>query len=137
MFHPTYYVFVEENGKKIWRGDTRRAVIPATCNDPFVCREDEFDFEPLPLRDGYNVVVDLEAKRTFYQATDPMMELLITIRERRNVLLDECDLVYCNAERWDVMTDQQREAWRAYKQALRDFPETCDPYNPNWPEKPL
>ena len=34
------------------------------------------------------------------------------------------------------ITDDLREQWLAYRQALRDLPETCDPDNPIWPERP-
>jgi hypothetical protein len=136
-FQPVYYVFVDQGGLKVWRGETRRATPPTTFEEPFVCQEDEFDFEPLPLRDGYEVVVDLEAAKTYYQPTDPTLELLVNIRQKRNQLLDECDLVYCNAERWETFTAEQKEAWRWYKQALKDFPAYCDPYNPVWPVLPV
>lgn len=34
------------------------------------------------------------------------------------------------------LTDAQRDAWRVYRQALRDVPETADPAQPVWPEPP-
>jgi len=58
------------------------------------------------------------------------------IRPRRNQLLDEADLRHCNAERWDSMTITLREAWVAYKQVLRDLPDTIDHDNPVWPVMP-
>jgi len=58
------------------------------------------------------------------------------IRPRRDQLLDEVDLKYCNAERWDSMTITLKEAWSAYKQALRDLPDTIDHDNPVWPMMP-
>ncbi|MBP7529303.1 MAG: hypothetical protein KA801_15360 [Syntrophorhabdaceae bacterium] len=58
------------------------------------------------------------------------------IRPERDRLLDEVDLKYCNAERWDSMTITQKEAWAAYKQALRDLPDTIDHDNPAWPMMP-
>ena len=45
-----------------------------------------------------------------------------TIRPIRNDKLNECDLVYCNAERWSTYTDEQKSKWRKYKQTLRDLP---------------
>lgn len=59
------------------------------------------------------------------------------IRPRRNQLLDEVDLKYCNAERWDSMTITLKEAWAAYKQALRNLPDTIDHDNPVWPVMPV
>ena len=58
------------------------------------------------------------------------------IRPERDRLLDEADLKYCNAERWDSMTITSKEAWAAYKQALRDLPDTIDHDNPVWPTMP-
>jgi pyridoxal/pyridoxine/pyridoxamine kinase len=60
-----------------------------------------------------------------------------SVRMRRNKLLANADMVYCNAEQWEQMTEQQKQAWRAYKQALRDLPATCSPDDPVWPELPL
>ena len=59
------------------------------------------------------------------------------VRMKRNSLLAEADLVYCNSDRWEQMTELQKQAWREYKQQLRDLPATRDPDNPVWPEPPL
>jgi hypothetical protein len=39
---------------------------------------------------------------------------------------------------WDSgLTDEQRQQWAAYRQALRDLPENItDPERPVWPEPP-
>lgn len=35
------------------------------------------------------------------------------------------------------MSEEEREAWRVYRQALRDLPDqTTDPFHPVWPEAP-
>jgi len=34
-------------------------------------------------------------------------------------------------------TETQRQQWREYRQKLRDFPATCDPANPVWPDPPI
>lgn len=61
---------------------------------------------------------------------DPMPE----IRARRNQLLAESDWTQLS----DVaLTAEQKAAWAAYRQQLRDFPATCDPNNPVWPEPPI
>jgi hypothetical protein len=58
---------------------------------------------------------------------------LASIREKRNSLLSQSDWTQLN----DVdMTDTEKVAWKAYRQALRAFPETCAPGNPVWPTKP-
>lgn len=58
------------------------------------------------------------------------------VRPLRQALIDEADLKYCNAEKWEGMNETERAAWSTYKQALRDLPATIDPDNPVWPEKP-
>lgn len=55
------------------------------------------------------------------------------IRDERSRLLASCD--------WTQVTDspltpEQKQAWADYRQALRDFPSTCDPNNPVWPVRP-
>lgn len=55
------------------------------------------------------------------------------IRQTRNQLLSACD--------WCVMPDSpfsedKLAEWKAYRQALRDFPNTCEPIRPVWPDKP-
>jgi len=60
-------------------------------------------------------------------------ECLVGIRMQRNQLLVETDWTQLADA---AMTDEQRTAWRNYRQALRDFPAVCNPYSPEWPEKP-
>lgn len=56
------------------------------------------------------------------------------VRGERDALLGACD--------WTRMDDcpigeGQREAWRAYRQALRDIPQQAGfPHEVEWPEKP-
>lgn len=64
--------------------------------------------------------------------TPTSKECLAKIRKQRDRLLAECD--------WTQIPDNQlspaeREAWQKYRQALRDFPATCNPYNSEWPKK--
>jgi hypothetical protein len=57
------------------------------------------------------------------------------LRDRRNMLLSESD--------WTQVADsplnqQDRDAWKKYRQELRDMPETMlDPENVVWPIKPI
>lgn len=60
-------------------------------------------------------------------------ELLANIRLVRDRLLAECDWTQLPDT---MLTDEEKTAWAQYRQALRDFPETCDPYNPVWPVRP-
>lgn len=57
-------------------------------------------------------------------------------RARRNTLLKEVvDSV--NPMRWEALTDIQKDAWRAYRQALLDVPQQEGfPNNIVWPEAP-
>lgn len=58
------------------------------------------------------------------------------LRERRTSFLVESD-PYVLPDRWAGYTPEQQAAWSAYRQALRDLPETTqDPFNPVWPSKP-
>ena len=63
-------------------------------------------------------------------------ELLRRVRVQRDLLLNEIDVKYCNAERWSRMTPEQQDLWSEHKQKLRDFPALCDLNNPAWPPKP-
>lgn len=58
------------------------------------------------------------------------------VRPKRDRLLDEVDLKYCNADKWETMTAEEKEAWRAYKQALRGLPATIVYGNEVWPVTP-
>ena len=77
-------------------------------------------------------------------AAEKLSEDLITreewldqeIRPQRDGLLREVDIVDCNAERWETYSDTEKQKWRDYKQALRDFPATVDPSNVVWPQRP-
>lgn len=42
------------------------------------------------------------------------------VREYRDKLLNECDLVHCNAVNWAAMGKEKRALWQKYKQDLRD-----------------
>lgn len=60
-------------------------------------------------------------------------ESLAEIRQKRDSLLKECDFVDLPNTPLDPEVKAQ---WISYRQALRDFPENCDPVNPVWPEQP-
>lgn len=56
---------------------------------------------------------------------------LSRLRAERDARLLACD--------WTQLADvpeETREAWQPYRQALRDMPETADPFAPEWPEPP-
>jgi len=59
------------------------------------------------------------------------------VRNYRDGLLNQCDLQYCNSEKWAAMTEDKQKEWTAYKQALRDVPiQSGFPYSINWPTMP-
>lgn len=59
------------------------------------------------------------------------------VRNYRDSLLNQCDLQYCNSEKWAAMTENKQKEWTAYKQALRDIPiQDGFPYTVNWPSMP-
>ena len=56
------------------------------------------------------------------------------LREERNRRLTQCDWVLMPDV---VMTEEVKQAWLDYRQALRDLPaNTTDPSNPVWPQAP-
>lgn len=107
-------------GQKIPSWDFDKYALPAPFS-PSLAAEIETDF-PAWLQKAKDAEAASEAQK---------------VRSYRDNLLDTCDTVYCNAERWAAMTDEQRQAWAAYKQELRDVPEQNGfPYVVNWPTMP-
>lgn len=76
-----------------------------------------------------------------YESLAPAMERSIwldqEVRPQRNQLLNDIDIIYCNADKWETMTAEKKAEWRVYKQALRDLPDTIDMTNPVWPTMPI
>lgn len=61
---------------------------------------------------------------------------LIKIKQYRNELLNESDN-YVTIDRWESYSDEQKTAWRQYRQSLRDIPQSANnPDNIVWPIKP-
>lgn len=65
---------------------------------------------------------------------EPVVDQLLLLRQERDQYLTLCD--------WTQMPDvplsmEKKAEWAVYRQALRDFPETCDPDNPVWPTPPI
>lgn len=57
------------------------------------------------------------------------------VRRERNLRLAE-DVDTLNPLRWENMTDAEKDAFRAYRQALLDVPQQDDQYDVTWPTKP-
>lgn len=79
--------------------------------------------------DGYPILADPPAPTT--------EELAQGVRARRDNLLKETvDSV--NPMRWEALSDEQKDAWRVYRQALLDVPQQEGfPTNIVWPEEPV
>lgn len=75
--------------------------------------------------DGHPIAIDLPTPTT--------ADLLIAVRRERNARLRGCDWTQLSDS---PLTGTDRAAWVAYRKALRDFPATCDPAAPVWPEEP-
>ena len=59
------------------------------------------------------------------------------VRAERNKLLDEADVIYCNADKWELMDEPTKTAWRDYKDQLREIPDQAGfPFNVDWPQAP-
>lgn len=54
--------------------------------------------------------------------------------ERDNLLASTVDRL--NPIRWDTLSDEEKNAWRAYRQALLDITLQPDPFNITWPTQP-
>ena len=58
-------------------------------------------------------------------------------RAKRDALL-QTTIDAMNPMRWESLTDTQKDAWRAYRQALLDVPQQEGfPINITWPEAPV
>jgi hypothetical protein len=71
------------------------------------------------------------AYATYMSKTKPAMAL----RNKRNILLKDTD-VYTLPD-WPHPTEEARQSWLDYRQALRDLPaNTEDLSSPTWPQEP-
>ena len=68
------------------------------------------DFGELP---DFEVPANLDTEETMRQ---------MRIREYRNDLLDASDIAIAN-DKWEDYSDKQKQAWKDYRQALRDVPQ--------------
>jgi hypothetical protein len=66
-----------------------------------------------------------------------LRELKITEAQakRNQILLETVDRL--NSIWWEAMTEEQKNHWRSYRQALLDIPDQPEyPFDILWPEKP-
>ncbi len=83
-----------------------------------------------PRRPGIGYIWDAQAEEWVFSEARAYYE----IRKKRNRLLAETD--YTQMPDYIASNPDMTEAWKQYRQALRDFPEACDLQNPVWPKKP-
>ena len=106
------------------------------------CEIPSWDFEKYTLKETYSPGLSAEIEADYATWLQKAKDAELTsesqkVRDYRDNLLNTCDTVYCNAERWAAMTADQQKAWTAYKDALRDVPEQGGfPYTVNWPAMP-
>jgi hypothetical protein len=63
--------------------------------------------------------------------------LWMQVRKDRDQFLKETDN-YVTIDRWEDYTPEIKQAWKAYRQALRDIPQNFqDPNGVVWPVKPV
>jgi len=92
-----------------------------------------FTWESLTVTEGHEKPPKEEFERRYQELLDgiPMQKL----RETRDELLNQSDK-YSSTD-YPHTTDDIRQAWLEYRQALRDLPaNTTDAENPTWPTRP-
>lgn len=92
---------------------------------------EDLEFEPNIYAKEYRLVDNEVIETDIVEHTIPESELWKQFRYRRNTLLTQSD--------WTVAEDSpvDKEAWKTYRQALRDLPENVDdPTNVTWPTPP-
>lgn len=98
-----------------------RHAVPGEGRQPLACRWDDVLF-----KDGDTWRVRLPS--------DDLTEGLLRMRARRDRMLKGCDWTQLADS---PLTDDQRSAWRDYRQALRDLPEASGhPDTIAWPDRP-
>jgi len=64
-------------------------------------------------------------------------DLWFEIRDKRDELLVNSD-IHVVADKWEVMTSEQKQEWTTYRQALRDLPQNfLNPEDVVWPVSPI
>lgn len=58
------------------------------------------------------------------------------VRNTRNQLLLDSD-IHVMVDRWELYTDEKKQEWKTYRQALRDITTQENPFVITWPIKPL
>ena len=89
--------------------------------------------ERIQLTDEEQAVVN--AERQQFKDVDRPATYFKILRNDRNQRLSETDYMFGSDS--PSMSDEKRNEWRAYRQALRDLPEnTPNPLVVSWPTQP-
>jgi hypothetical protein len=138
-------LITDKNGNVLaaWMGEEHSLSTIYPDNPEAQSRYKEYQFEDDPevLKNPTAYVAHENPTGPYGELGDPYYELKIptteelldVIRRKRDALLIQCDFTQLP----DVpLTPETKTAWTVYRQALRDFPETCDVNNPVWPVPP-
>jgi hypothetical protein len=88
-------------------------------------------FDNMIVDGSYTVVEENEVVE--YQIDSEIEALWGNIRNRRNMLLNECDWTQLPDS---PLTEEKKLEWKVYRQDLRDITNQEDPHNIIWPTKP-
>jgi len=92
------------------------------------------DFDQLVDPFEYRVTNEKTLEKKPEDQTKLQEEALVRMRKRRNAMLRASDWTQLPDVR---LSSKEVSAWRDYRDALRDLPDTItDPYNIVWPELP-
>lgn len=81
-------------------------------------------------------LVDGKWRRDWYVEDAPEGVVAANVRHNRDQLLTQ-DVDIINAVRWNAMSEEERQAWTDYRQALLNVPQQEGfPMNVTWPTKP-
>lgn len=100
----------------------------------------DYDRYAYPVKPAPNLEAEIESDYPEWLQKAKDLEYSIEadkVRTYRDKLLNDCDVKYCNCEKWDLMDETKKAAWRTYKQALRDVSlQDGFPYAVTFPKLP-
>ena len=111
-----------------YRTSDGRVVLSGTCH------EHELSLQKVP--DGMGLSVGSAKPGQFY--IDGVVSTIVTPNEQWATVRRERDLKLARTD-WTQLPDVPlftKEAWQAYRQALRDITTQADPFNITWPVAP-
>lgn len=85
------------------------------------------------IKDGVVIESETIAPITEQDKLEEINSLWQNIRSKRNFYLEQCDWTQVLDS---PFTEEQKELWRTYRQALRDITLQTDVFNIVWPIKP-